>query len=80
MCGPPLDCEKCLKLCKTLLHVHLAIPYEYPSIHCCAGRDGNPAVAILYHGGRGVIARNLGHNMKKYCACLTGPGKSVAPW
>ena len=33
-----------------------------------AGRDGNPAVAILYHGGKGVIARNIGDDMKEYCA------------
>ena len=25
-------------------------------------------MAILYHGGGGVIARNIGDNMKKYCA------------
>ena len=33
-----------------------------------AGRDGNPASAILYHGGKGVVARNIEDNMKEYCA------------
>ena len=33
-----------------------------------AGRDGNPASAILYHGRKGVVARNIEDNMKEYCA------------
>ena len=30
--------------------------------------DGNPALAI-YRGGKGVVARSIGENMKEYCAC-----------
>ena len=32
------------------------------------GRDMLPAQAILYHGGQGLIARNLKDDMKEYCA------------
>ena len=27
-----------------------------------------PARAILYHGGQGLVARNIDENMKEYCA------------
>ena len=33
----------------------------------CAGRDGKPARAVLYHGGKGFIARHIAENMKEYC-------------
>ena len=33
-----------------------------------AGRDMLPSQAMLYHGGEGVIARNLSDGMKEYCA------------
>lgn len=32
-----------------------------------AGRDMLPSEAILYHGGEGVVARNLADDMKEYC-------------
>lgn len=33
-----------------------------------AGRDMLPAEAVLYHGGQGLVARNIDDNMKEYCS------------
>ena len=33
----------------------------------CAGRDGQPAKAILYHGGPDLSSRHVNQEMKQYC-------------